>query len=106
MGAVSGVVPARDEQSLVQSLGPALCFAEYYGSKWDAFIDCAGALAETAEVPVALVWTGAERLARAASMPFTRSIYLILSTAESLALSEARFQLELFLVGEFAPPEP
>ncbi len=95
----------RDERSLVQALGPALSFPDYYGGNWDAFVDCVGDLAETADASIALVWTAANQLARSDLHAFTRAIHLILSTAESLALSEVAFQLELIVVGDFGPQE-
>lgn len=95
----------HDERSLVRALGPAMLFPEYYGGNWDAFIDCAGDLAEASEAPVALVWTSADELAQSDLHAFTRAIHLLLSTAQNLALSDARFQLEVFVVGDFVRRE-
>lgn len=94
-----------DEGSLVWALGETLSFPEYYGGNWDAFIDCAGDLAEAGGAPVAIVWSESDRLAQADLHAFVRGVHLILSTAENLALSEARFQLELFLLGDWAAAE-
>lgn len=95
----------HDERSLVRALGPAMSFPVYYGGNWDAFIDCVGDLAEVSDASVALVWTSADDLAKSDLHGFTRAIHLLLSTARNLALSEARFQFELFVVGDFARRE-
>lgn len=94
-----------DERSLVRALGTTLSFPDYYGGNWDAFIDCAGDLAESSGHPVAIIWSEADRLAQGDLHAFMRGVHLLLSAAESLALSETRFQLEVFLLGDWSAPE-
>jgi RNAse (barnase) inhibitor barstar len=88
------------ERELLEALGEALSFPDYYGGNWAAFIDCAGDIAEEAKIPVALIWPRAHELAKKSLHVFVRSAHFLLSEARDLGLSDRQFQLEVFFVGD------
>jgi RNAse (barnase) inhibitor barstar len=89
------------EKALHRAIGRTLSFPRYYGQNWDAFSDCIGDLAEQASQPLALIWLDAHLLLSESPHTFVRSVHLLLDTAKSLALSDVRFQFEVFFVGDF-----
>ena len=62
--AVADVTQDKDERALLQSLGGALGFPEYYRPNWDAFDDCLGDLIRQCAAPTALAIEGGHGILR------------------------------------------
>ena len=84
-----------DARSLHAALARTFDFPDYYGSNWDAFNDCF----DEPELPrrTALMWRGAERLARRDLKAFAEAIAVLRDASDTLAGDDR--QLELFLLG-------
>lgn len=91
-----------DEKCLLEAVGNAMPFPDYFGRNWDAFDDCLGDLQREDFGPTALVINGADRMFRSSPHDFARSVHFLQTAVEQIDLSRAGgFQFEVFFVGDF-----
>lgn len=89
----------KSERELLQALGAALGFPDYYHPNWDAFDDCVGDLSRASAAPIALLAEHADHLLTADVHAFVRSVHLLASVVETLEQGGGAFRLEVFFLG-------
>ncbi|GAA0382870.1 hypothetical protein GCM10009530_37060 [Microbispora corallina] len=94
------------QEDLLEEVGKALEFPDYYGRNWDAFNDCVRDLPEWGKPKVAVVWHDSDLLLRRNVHDFVRSVTLMHRIAESASAipfesGDPHLQLEIFYSGEW-----
>ncbi len=89
------------ERDLLQVIGGALAFPEYFRPNWDAFDDCVGDLVRQSAPPTALLIEGADRFLKASPHAFLRSAHLLIEVVSAVERERGEFRLEVFFVGSW-----
>lgn len=89
------------DRGLLEVIGAALNFPDYYRPNWDAFDDCVGDLMREEATPTALLLADADQVLRSSPYDFVRATHLLSSVVEAVERDHGKFRLEVLLLGSW-----
>lgn len=92
-----------DERGLLNSLGDALGFPDFYGANWAAFEDCVSDLVREGVGATAVIVVGADTLRDSDLPAFVRSVHNVQDVVAEVERADSdAFQLEVFFAGDWS----